>query len=126
MVCFKSKLSILVRFLPREKVPHSNNWSSFGCHHTPRKDRPGALRRRASGWKDDKTAPSVAREISVYAQTNPFEDFAETYALYRLDPTRLKALSSARYTYMRDRVFDGIEYTQDPCSGSKGQNQARR
>lgn len=81
---------------------------------------------KVSGWNDGKAAPAVTREISLYAQTNPFEDFAETYALYRLDPSRLKALSLARYEYMRDRVFDGIEYTQDLCTGAKGLTQARQ
>lgn len=81
---------------------------------------------RISGWEGSKKAPAITLEISAYAQTNAFEDFAETYALYRLDPNRLKALSPARYEYMRDRVFDGIEYTQDLCTGTKGRDVARR
>lgn len=73
---------------------------------------------KVSGWKD-KTPPSADVLVSSYAKVNPFEDFAETYTLYRLDPIRLKAVSLDRYEFMKEKVFDGLEYVEDPCVGSR-------
>lgn len=49
--------------------------------------------------------------ISKYAKTNPSEDFAETVAAYRLNSHELKSISPKRYNFVRDFVFDGIEFT---------------
>ena len=55
--------------------------------------------------------------VSLYGNTNPREDFAESYTKYRLDPKGLKSKSPERYNFMRDFVFDGIEYTENLCEG---------
>ncbi len=54
--------------------------------------------------------------VSEYAMTDPFEDFAETYAYYRLhgpEFRKLKKMNSAlqrKYEFMKTQVFDGAEY----------------
>ena len=77
----------------------------------------------ASGWK------LIARGnqryfgrdpwISKYQQTDAFEDFAETYSLFRLNPHRLKALSPGRFDFMKAQVFEGVDYLTNLCEGSR-------
>lgn len=62
---------------------------------------------------------------SKYAKVNAFEDFAESYTLYRLDPTRLKKISPERYSYFKRKVFDGLEFEHDVCAGSRSTDQAK-
>ncbi len=50
--------------------------------------------------------------VSNYAQTNVFEDFAESYAMYVTCPELLKFMNPDKYEFMRDNVFDGREYAQ--------------
>lgn len=52
-----------------------------------------------------------AEMVSEYSKTNPREDFAESVAAYRLNPFELRELSPKRYQFIRDYVFDGIEFT---------------
>lgn len=49
--------------------------------------------------------------ISTYAQTNKFEDFAETYMAYVRVPEVLKYYSMDKYEFMKQEVFNGFEYT---------------
>ena len=44
-----------------------------------------------------------------YSLTNPWEDFAEACKLYWYQPDDLRAHSQAKYDYMRNHVFDGVE-----------------
>jgi len=48
--------------------------------------------------------------VSGYAQTNKFEDFAETYLTYVRDPDLLRLYNLSKYDYMRVNVFIGREY----------------
>lgn len=48
--------------------------------------------------------------ISDYAQTNKFEDFAETYMYYIRAPDYLILVNPAKYDYMRLEIFNGQEY----------------
>ena len=77
--------------------------------------------RTASGWQsraDRRTINNSTRGwVSRYAKTNPAEDYAETYTLYRFSPARLKQISPKRYEYMKVHVFKGIEYDQNICQG---------
>lgn len=58
--------------------------------------------------------------VSSYAATNPSEDFAETFVAYRFNPEHLLLKSQAKYEALRDKVFFGIEYTNDEnCSPAK-------
>jgi hypothetical protein len=45
-----------------------------------------------------------------YSNTNPQEDLCESAMLYLYDPQRLKASSQARYDFVRDNLFKGVEY----------------
>jgi hypothetical protein len=42
--------------------------------------------------------------------TNGSEDFAESFAAYRLAPAKLRKVSLARYNFMRDHIFHGLEF----------------
>lgn len=54
--------------------------------------------------------------VSGYARTNCFEDFAESYLMYRLHGEKFRALSAGsdvlkqKYEFLRDEVFGGQEY----------------
>ena len=48
-----------------------------------------------------------------YSMTNPWEDFADACRLYWYQPDDLKRFSMAKWQYMHDRVFDGLESTGD-------------
>jgi hypothetical protein len=54
---------------------------------------------------------------SKYARANPYEDFAETFAVYRVAPDRLEKISPKRYAFMKAHVFDRVEYVRDLCRG---------
>lgn len=48
--------------------------------------------------------------VSRYGETDPAEDFAETLVAYRYNPEQLKKMSAAKYQYMKELVFGGLEY----------------
>ena len=48
--------------------------------------------------------------IGMYAKTNPFEDFAETFVAYRYNPKTLKEVSPEKYAFMKNYIFQGLEY----------------
>jgi len=48
--------------------------------------------------------------VSDYARTNEFEDFAESYRAYVLEPETLLLSSPAKYEFVRVEVFKGYEY----------------
>jgi Mlc titration factor MtfA (ptsG expression regulator) len=52
--------------------------------------------------------------VSPYAQTNPHEDFAESYMAYVRDPWDLKEASPDKYDFLRNKVFGGREYALEP------------
>jgi hypothetical protein len=77
--------------------------------------------KNASGWKaarGDQRYFGTDPWLSRYQQYSGAEDFAETYALYRLNPERLQRLSSARFAYMKTHVFGGVDYFTNICDGS--------
>ncbi len=57
--------------------------------------------------------------VSKYAQANPKEDFAESMVAYRYNPQILKANCPAKYDFLKDLVFDGIEYTDEKLCREK-------
>jgi hypothetical protein len=70
----------------------------------------------AAGWKETNMEwqlPHPEETISQYAEANPYEDFAESFAAYRYNPETLKALNPGVYRYFKDKVFHRIEYTND-------------
>src|SRR5258708_6788865 len=56
-------------------------------------------------WVTDLSPGS--RCVTPYASVNPWEDFAETYAYYALQPRRLEEASPEKHAFMRDCVFSG-------------------
>lgn len=63
--------------------------------------------KRITGWQIDSDRKSYNNRttgwVSEYAKTRPGEDYAETYALYRLNPSRLKQISPERYQFMKEK-----------------------
>ena len=57
--------------------------------------------------------------ISFYGNRGPYEDFAESYVMYRFDPKRMKDEFPKRYNFMLHNLFDGLEYTENLCEGIK-------
>ncbi len=72
------------------------------------------------GWidKDGKQTTSKKDKCtSEYGQTNPAEDFAESVAAYRYNPNLFKRISPEKYNYIKEVVFQGLEYTSsDKCN----------
>jgi hypothetical protein len=61
-------------------------------------------------WNEINTHSAPDEFVSDYAQTNEREDFAESYMAYVHDAEYLKAISLAKYEFMRQYVFEGREY----------------
>ena len=53
---------------------------------------------------------SAEKCVSEYARQDANEDFAETYMVYVRRPDALREVNPEKYSFMRDRVFDGREY----------------
>ena len=68
-----------------------------------------------SGWVEfgDEWEPQFPSTFpSRYGATNPHEDFAEAMSAYRYNPEILLEMSPAKYDYLRDNVYMGIEYRE--------------
>lgn len=70
-------------------------------------------------WLSESLKKADATEldfVSLYAMTDPFEDFAETYAYYRLHGREFRQLAktsktiNAKYEFMKNYVFGGDEF----------------
>lgn len=71
---------------------------------------------QSAGWTDADLEWKLThpeKSISKYAQTNPSEDFAESFAAYRYNPLTLKKLNPRVYQFMKKNVFHDIEYMND-------------
>jgi len=51
--------------------------------------------------------------LSTYGSTNPAEDFAEMFTAYRYTADKLKSSCPKKYRFMKELVFNGIEFTSD-------------
>lgn len=90
-------------YLNKNNLDESAAWENASGWQTGADEKP--FNNRMTGW------------VSDYAKTNPREDYAETYTLYRFNPRRLKQVSPERYQFMKEQVFKGIEYDQNICQG---------
>jgi len=55
--------------------------------------------------------------ISKYGETNPLEDIAEPIVAYRYNSKQLKEVSPKKYEYIKNKIFQGIEFTEEKkCS----------
>ncbi len=69
-----------------------------------------------SGWEEKEEGWSATKPekcVSKYGKTNPAEDFAESVAAYRYNPQLLKIISPEKYTFIKDNIFLGMEYTSE-------------
>jgi hypothetical protein len=66
--------------------------------------------RQREAWSEINTHSAPDEFASDYAQTNEREDFAESYMAYVHDAEYLKAISPAKYEFMRQYIFERREY----------------
>lgn len=65
--------------------------------------------------------------VSAYADGSVDEDFAESFTAYRYMAPALKRSAPARYAFLRDWVFDGLEYGQAArCDPSRARSEIVR
>jgi len=65
--------------------------------------------------------------VSAYADGGLEEDFAESFTAYRYMAPALKRRAPARYAFLRDWVFDGLEYGQAArCEPSRARSETVR
>ncbi len=66
--------------------------------------------------KKTKEDSSYLDFVSTYAETDAFEDFAETMLFYRLNGTQFRKFASVndylqrKYDFMKNKVFAGVEF----------------
>jgi hypothetical protein len=58
-------------------------------------------------------ATATPSSVSIYADTETGEDFAESIATYRYLPALLQTRAPSRYAFLRDTVFRGVEYLSE-------------
>lgn len=108
MVVFH-ELAHSVSYTEKPTLDATQEWLELGAWHS----------RRSRGRLPSPTAPTwkthldPSHWISGYAGRNPSEDFAESVVAYRYTPARLRSLSPKKYRYIRDRVFQGLEFTSE-------------
>ncbi|WP_413578007.1 hypothetical protein ACLVWU_05745 [Bdellovibrio sp. HCB290] len=75
---------------------------------------------KVSGWDSQDKNPRLVdhwkmhpgtQQVSIYAKTNPFEDFAESVSAFRYAPHRLKSVSAEKYKFVKDIVYGGMDFT---------------
>ncbi|MCO4753245.1 MAG: hypothetical protein KC478_02130, partial [Bacteriovoracaceae bacterium] len=66
--------------------------------------------RELSKWEEsnEQWTPMKDSFVGMYAKTNPFEDFAETFVAYRYNPETLKEVAPKKYEFMKYYVFQGL------------------
>ena len=62
--------------------------------------------------------------VSTYGTRNPSEDFAESIVAYRYNPKPMKDSCPDKYNYIKDIIFDGIEYLDE--SGCKDKELSKK
>lgn len=101
------------------RVEESATMSAFKDGSTPIYVGDPSLDFYRISWANETTLKKTAGNldfVSGYAMTDPFEDFAETYAYYVLHHKDFKAKVAtstalfAKYRFMKYRVFNGLEF----------------
>lgn len=76
-----------------------------------------SVRLYAVSWEDNRSFTGKNHDVvSGYSLSNPYEEFAETYAMYVLHGRLFKAYARTnraldkKYRFMKNEVFDGKEY----------------
>lgn len=81
-------------------------------------DDPSVQFYQISWMNNDTKKQGVTREdfVSGYSMSNPFEDFAESFAFYRYHGEKFRALATRspllkkKYAFLKYNVFDGTEF----------------
>lgn len=82
-------------------------------------------------WKNEKKRRGNSTSwdfVSIYAKTDPFEDFAETYTYYRLHGAEFRQLTvssqalAKKYEFMKKYVFEGKEFGKSSNESVSGIN----
>lgn len=63
--------------------------------------------------------------VSKYGKTDPGEDFAEAVTAYRFSPNELLAMAPDKYEYIKNTIFDGVEYTTEEKCRNPQRNSER-
>lgn len=96
----------------------TDRWRSFSGWRTRMKIEGGVT------WDEGKMGrPEVA--VSQYGLTNPSEDFAESVVAYRYNPGLLRSLSPDKYSFIKEAVFDGLEYSSEAACDPRNSLSAR-
>lgn len=79
-----------------------------------------------SGWQKegrDWKASLPGALTSVASESGPIQDFGESFVAYRYRPEWLRRRSPEKYRFMKEVVFDGLEYTaESACQTSQSQS----
>lgn len=116
-------------FVAIHELTHHIDFSRSSISTTGYSESPEFL--KISGWKKSKsykTDEKTGKKVEVlqwshandkkftrdYAASSPVEDFAEAGANYVLSPVTFKELDPEKYEYMKNNVFEGKEYINEP------------
>lgn len=97
----------------------TSDWSGFYDFDTPVPSSDNSSLFYEICWDSEtgrKTEAGRLDFVSGYSMTDPFEDFAETYAYYRLHGPEFRKLASVdtalskKYEFMKSYVFDSQEF----------------
>lgn len=112
-------------------IMQGNMWSGeshFKDGNNPVYQNDPSVRFYELSFKNEKTLKENTSEldfVSGYAMSDPYEDFAESYAYYILHGTEFKKLAKSskilaqKYTFLKNEVFKGKEYTSGYESKAK-------
>jgi hypothetical protein len=80
--------------------------------------------KQLGGWNSQseetlKNTLDPKKFVSTYAMTNEVEDFAESVVAYRFNSTDFQKNHPEKYTFIRDAVFQGLEFTSANMCESK-------
>jgi hypothetical protein len=95
-----------------DKIESLTHQAAYNAYENIKINRPDV----AKQWSDlhDQSLERNNRDglgfVSSRANTNDWEDFAETYTTYVHDPEKLKFYSPEKYEFMRQEVFSAREY----------------
>jgi len=93
----------IAHMLSRNVFDKSETWQQLGRW------------KRLGGEKWQSGAKNAS--VSYYAETNPFEDFAESFIAYRYRPELLRSASPGKYAYLSTYLFGGLDYADgSACS----------
>jgi len=76
-------------------------------------DRVSNMIKDTAVWHQAHESHAPETIVSKYGETNPAEDFAETMTAYRYNPELLKEVSPEKYSFIKEKVFNGAEFIKE-------------